>query len=254
MTEAVTGLDLVALQFRVAHGETLPFTQERGAPRGPCRPRRGSMPRIPRRASFPRPDGSGRWNCRRISVSVSISGVEAGDEVSPFYESDDPPRSLRAGPIATRRSIVCRGLWVKRSSAGPRTNAAFLKKLVDAQAFRDGAFRYRLHRSESRRARRRGTPRPSIPSPSAAGALASGAGATMTANALAGASPSAISRAVGDRGSSCSPRRPPAVDCGGGRSSRAPQLGRMARCRVRRAIAPGPSRRALSRLATISSW
>ena len=43
------------------------------------------MPRIPSTAFCRRPAGSWRWNCR--ATSASTSGVEAGGEVTPFYDA-----------------------------------------------------------------------------------------------------------------------------------------------------------------------
>ena len=87
VTEAITGLDLVELQFRVAAGEMLPFAPGRPGDRRPrrrgaalCRgPGEGVSCRRPAssgRLQFP--DGRGRPHRHRAS--------RQGDEVTPFYD------------------------------------------------------------------------------------------------------------------------------------------------------------------------
>ncbi|HMB10591.1 acetyl/propionyl/methylcrotonyl-CoA carboxylase subunit alpha [Saliniramus sp.] len=138
VTEAVTGLDLVALQFRVAHGEALSFTQEEVRLEGHAvearlyaeDPEKGFLPSTGRLWALELPEDFG------IRVD---SGVEAGDEVSPFY---DPMIAKIIARGADRDEALDRLSQALGETlvAGPRTNAAFLKKLVDAQAFREGAF------------------------------------------------------------------------------------------------------------------
>ena len=85
VTEAITGLDLVELQFRVAAGEALPFAQEDLAITV-MRSKRGSMPRI-RSAGF-LPSTGKLWALEfpeREGIRVD-TGVRAGDEVTPFYD------------------------------------------------------------------------------------------------------------------------------------------------------------------------
>ena len=138
VTEAITGLDLVELQFRVASGEALPFTQEEVPLRGHAvearlyaeDPEKGFLPSTGRLWALEFPEDFGL----RID-----SGVEAGDEVTPFY---DPMIAKIVASGATREEALDRLSQALRDTivAGPRTNAAFLAKLVDAKAFRDENF------------------------------------------------------------------------------------------------------------------
>ena len=138
VTEAVTGLDLVEWQFRVAAGEKLPLKQDQVRLSGHAvearlyaeDPERGFLPSTGRLValSFPR------------DASVRIdSGVEAGDAVTPFYDpmiakviAHAPTRvaALDALASALEQTVV----------AGPRSNAGFLAALARADGFRQSDF------------------------------------------------------------------------------------------------------------------
>ena len=85
VTEAITGLDLVELQFRVAAGETLPLTQDEVRIDGHAvearlyaeDPERDFLPSTGKLAALDFPDGEG------IRVDT---GVEPGSVVSPYYD------------------------------------------------------------------------------------------------------------------------------------------------------------------------
>ena len=139
VTEAITGLDLVELQFRAAAGEALPFSQEDLAIDGHAvearlyaeDPEKEFLPSTGKLWALEFPEGEG------IRIDT---GVEAGDEVTPYYDPDD-----REGHRPRRRRARKRWTGSPRRSgetivAGPKTNAAFLKKLCEAQGFRAGQF------------------------------------------------------------------------------------------------------------------
>jgi len=129
VTEEVTGVDLVEWQFRVAAGEPLPARQNEIAIRGHSvearlyaeDPASGFLPSTGRviECSFEPAPGL------RIETAL-----RAGDEVTSYY---DP---MLAKVIATGRdraeAFARLGAALSASLViGPRTNAAFLKRLVD---------------------------------------------------------------------------------------------------------------------------
>jgi 3-methylcrotonyl-CoA carboxylase alpha subunit len=138
VTEAITGLDLVELQLRVAAGESLPFAQGDLAIQGHAvearlyaeDPERGFLPSTGRLWALRLPDGEG------IRVD---SGVEEGSVVTPFY---DPMIAKVIAHGATRDEALDRlsAALAATVVAGPRSNAAFLRRLADAPGFRAGDF------------------------------------------------------------------------------------------------------------------
>src|SRR5919199_1216664 len=136
VTELVTGLDLVALQLRVAAGERLPFSQEDVTLRGhavECRvyaedPATGFLPSTGRLIVFDPPCGPG--------VRVD-AGVAAGDEVSVHY---DPLLAKLVTAGETRLQALDRAHWALRRFPvlGVTTNVAFLQRIVAHRAFRAG--------------------------------------------------------------------------------------------------------------------
>jgi 3-methylcrotonyl-CoA carboxylase alpha subunit len=137
VSEAVTGLDLVEWQFRVAAGQRLPLTQEQISLTGHAvearlyaeDPVRGFLPSTGRIEVLRLPEGEG------IRVDA---GVAAGDEVSPYY---DPMIAKIIAHAPTREAAFERLTAALRQTAivGPRSNTAFLRALVEHPAMRGGA-------------------------------------------------------------------------------------------------------------------
>jgi 3-methylcrotonyl-CoA carboxylase alpha subunit len=137
VTEAVTGLDLVEWQFRVAAGERLPWGQQDVPRNGHAveariyaeDPARGFLPSTGRLLAWREPAGEG------IRVD---SGVEAGDTVTRFY---DPLIAKVIAHGADRDAAIARLTQALEQTiaAGPRTNIAFLLALCGSEAFRAGA-------------------------------------------------------------------------------------------------------------------
>jgi 3-methylcrotonyl-CoA carboxylase alpha subunit len=134
VTEAVTGLDLVAWQFQVAAGEKLPLTQSQVRFEGHA---------IEARLYAEDPDNGFLPSTGTIvglawpqDVRVE-SGVEAGAEVTPFY---DPMIAKLIVQAPTREAALDRMTHSldRTLIAGVRSNLAFLGALCRAPAFREG--------------------------------------------------------------------------------------------------------------------
>jgi 3-methylcrotonyl-CoA carboxylase alpha subunit len=138
VTEAITGLDLVELQFRVASGEPLPFAQDDLAIEGHAvearlyaeDPEKEFLPSTGKLWALDFPDGE------QIRIDT---GVEAGSEVTPYY---DPMIAKIIAHGATRDEALDRltAALAGTTVAGPKTNLAFLERLCEAPEFRAGRF------------------------------------------------------------------------------------------------------------------
>jgi 3-methylcrotonyl-CoA carboxylase alpha subunit len=132
VTEAITGLDLVEWQLRVAAGEALPLTQEAISMTGHAvearlyaeDPAAGFLPSV------------GRLDHLRLPARGRIdSGVEKGDTISPYY---DPMLAKLIFHADTREDALAGLADMARDveSWPVRTNAAFV-----ARALADGDVR-----------------------------------------------------------------------------------------------------------------
>ena len=140
VTEAVTGLDLVEWQLRVAAGEPLPLTQEQVTLRGHA---------IEARICAENPDANflpatgtlqvARWPAHVAFVRDAVrprvdSGFGEGDAISPFYDSmiaklivwgEDRAQALARLAAALRETHI----------VGLHTNVAFLRRVVASRSF-----------------------------------------------------------------------------------------------------------------------
>jgi 3-methylcrotonyl-CoA carboxylase alpha subunit len=134
VTEEITGLDLVEWQFRVAANEKLPLTQNQVRLSGHAvevrlyaeDPEHGFLP------------STGKIVALEFAKNIRVdSGVEAGGEVTPFYDAmiakliaHAPTREAALDKLAAAldQTLI----------AGPRSNLAFLTKLYRADEFRQG--------------------------------------------------------------------------------------------------------------------
>ena len=139
VTEAITGLDLVQLQLRVAAGEPLPFTQAQITARGhalECRvyaedpaPADNFYPSVGKLLTVVEPRGPG------LRVD---SGYETGDEVTPHYDAMLAKviahAPARAEAIAKMDAALARYILL-----GVTTNLPFLRAVLAHPEFQSGA-------------------------------------------------------------------------------------------------------------------
>ena len=134
VTEAITGLDLVAWQIRVARGEPLPITQNQVPLKGHAievrlyaeDPDNDFLPATGTLDLYREPDaGPGR----RVD-----SGVAEGDQVSPFY---DPMlgKLIAWGENREEARLRLLGMLDQTYVGGVRTNLAFLRRVIGHPAF-----------------------------------------------------------------------------------------------------------------------
>jgi 3-methylcrotonyl-CoA carboxylase alpha subunit len=138
VTEAITGLDLVEWQLRVAAGEMLPLGQSDIPLAGHAveariyaeDPARGFLPSAGRIAALELPVGEG------IRVDT---GVAPGDVVPPDY---DPMIAKIIAHAPTRNEALTRLAAALGDVvvAGPRVNTPFLQALAEHPEFRAGRF------------------------------------------------------------------------------------------------------------------
>ena len=145
VTEAITGLDLVEWQLRVANGEKLPLQQQDLQINGHAiearicaeNPDKQFMPAIgdikvyelPPHVSFQNASDS------RTEVSVRVdSGVRAGDAISPYY---DPMIAKLIVHGATREQALARmdKALSQTHIVGLQSNVQFLRHVVNSESF-----------------------------------------------------------------------------------------------------------------------
>ena len=135
VTEAITGLDLVAWQLRVAAGEPLPMTQDELSTDGHAFEARlyaedAARDFLPSTGTLTRlrlPDALARID----------AGVREGDAVTPFY---DPmiAKIITHGPDRTTALARLRKALAAVEIVGCTTNAAFLARLAAHESFVSG--------------------------------------------------------------------------------------------------------------------
>ncbi|MCQ4260081.1 acetyl/propionyl/methylcrotonyl-CoA carboxylase subunit alpha [Stutzerimonas stutzeri] len=134
VTEAITGLDLVAWQIRVARGEPLPITQEQV-------PLMGHAIEVRLYAEDPDNDflpATGTLDLYRESAAGPgrrvDSGVAEGDTVSPFY---DPMlgKLIAWGENREEARLRLLAMLDETCVGGVRTNLAFLRRVIGHPAF-----------------------------------------------------------------------------------------------------------------------
>ena len=138
VTEAVTGLDLVEWQLRIAAGEPLPLTQDQVTVQGHA---------IEARICAETPDNdflpaTGRLQVMRIPLAQRFSqgmvrwdsGVREGDEISPYYDSMIAKLIVHGD---TREQALARldQALSELHIVGVANNVAFLRQVVRSPSF-----------------------------------------------------------------------------------------------------------------------
>ncbi|MEM7615492.1 MAG: biotin/lipoyl-containing protein, partial [Pseudomonadota bacterium] len=134
VTEAVTGVDLVEWQLRVAAGEPLPMAQDQIPLNGHAVEAR-LYAEDPANGFLP---ATGRLSHLRFPQGVRAdSGVRAGDQISPFY---DPmiAKLITHAPDRTQAIAALRQGLAETVIAGTVTNLGFLWRLLGEGAFAEG--------------------------------------------------------------------------------------------------------------------
>ncbi len=134
VTEAVTGVDLVEWQMRVAMGEPLPLRQDQIGLSGHAVEAR-LYAEDPARKFLP---ATGTLRCLRFAPGVRVdTGIAAGGKVTPFYDS--MIAKVVAHGATRDQAISTLSLAMKSTAiSGVTTNLAFLSRIADAAAFRAG--------------------------------------------------------------------------------------------------------------------
>ena len=140
VTELITGLDLVALQIRVAQGEALGFTQEDVSLTGHAIEARlyaedvsnDFLPATGTVALWEPAQQNGQGNGIRIDA-----GIDTGSEISPFY---DPMIAKVMAFGASREEARLKLIHALKDTAimGLTTNTSFLIDVLERPAFAKG--------------------------------------------------------------------------------------------------------------------
>ena len=131
VTEAVTGLDLVALQLRIAQGEGLGLRQEQVSRRGHAIEAR-LYAEDPAQSFAP---STGRINRLRLPDDAGANGIRVdtgvaeGDSVTPFYDPMIAKLTVHAADRATALAQLARALD-SVAVDGVTTNRDFLRALA----------------------------------------------------------------------------------------------------------------------------
>ncbi len=138
VTEAVTGLDLVAWQLRVADGEPLPLSQAELTQTGHAiearvcaeSPLDNFLPATGRLVHYQKP---AHLAFERGAVRID-DGVREGDAITPFYDSMIA-KVIVHGRDREEALARMRQALGELHIVGLPTNVAFLRRLVDSRAF-----------------------------------------------------------------------------------------------------------------------
>ncbi|MDO9002283.1 MAG: acetyl/propionyl/methylcrotonyl-CoA carboxylase subunit alpha [Aquabacterium sp.] len=138
VTEAITGLDLVEWQLRIASGEPLPLTQDQLAIQGHAiearicaeNPLQQFLPATGRLSTYRLP-ASSNFSVSPVRVD---SGVREGDEISPHYDSMIA-KLIVWGPTREQALDRLDTALGDLHIAGLHTNVAFVRRIIRTPSF-----------------------------------------------------------------------------------------------------------------------
>ncbi|MDI1258205.1 acetyl/propionyl/methylcrotonyl-CoA carboxylase subunit alpha [Aquabacterium sp.] len=138
VTEAITGLDLVEWQLRVASGEALPLTQSQLAIQGHAiearicaeNPLQQFLPATGTLKTY-RPPASSHFSVSPVRVD---SGVREGDEISPHYDSMIS-KLIVWGPTRAQALDRLDAALGDLHITGLHTNVAFVRRIIRTPSF-----------------------------------------------------------------------------------------------------------------------
>ena len=135
VTEMVTGLDLVALQFRIASGESLPFRQVDLALKGHAVEAR-LYAEDPNAGFLPQAGSLLKLDWPEDGIRID-TGVREGDKVTPYY---DPMIAKLVAHGETRNDAIRRlgEALAQTRVLGLKSNKTFLEDILAHPAFRNG--------------------------------------------------------------------------------------------------------------------
>src|SRR5215472_1267139 len=133
VTEAVTGLDLVEWQIRIAHGEKLPVHQDEVTAKGHAIEAR-LYAEDPDRGFLPQTGTLHRLKLPPAALARIDTGVRQGDAVTPFY---DPlvAKIIVWGEDRAEAVGRLRRALAETAVLGVSTNLGFLSRLLAHPAF-----------------------------------------------------------------------------------------------------------------------
>ena len=138
VTEAITGLDLVEWQLRVASGETLPLMQDQLRITGHAiearicaeNPDNNFLPATGRLQVYGLPECT-QFECGSVRVD---SGVRQGDGISPYYDSMIAKLIVHGATREEARAKLDKAL-AQTHIVGLHTNVQFLRHVVQSASF-----------------------------------------------------------------------------------------------------------------------
>jgi 3-methylcrotonyl-CoA carboxylase alpha subunit len=170
VTEAITGLDLVEWQLRVAAGQSLPLTQDQLRITGHAiearlcaeNPDSGFLPATGRLAVYRKPPAACFTRADAGTGFVRVDdGVEEGDEITPWY---DPMIAKLIVHGATREEALARldAALARVRIVGVANNVQFLRHVLATPSFAQARLDTGLIERESARLFGRATLRPPL--------------------------------------------------------------------------------------------